>query len=62
MWTLGRRAAASLLPCSAPQGSAQAHARALRPMKDPQLYGCRGLRTGIDAKNLPKAISVSSWI
>ncbi|XP_057394865.1 frataxin, mitochondrial-like [Balaenoptera acutorostrata] len=59
MWTLGRREAASLLPCSAPQGSAQAHARALRPTKDPQLYGCRGLRTGTAVAGTPSQPSLS---
>ena len=53
MWTLGRRAAASLLPRSAPPGSAQARAGAPRPTKDPRLYGCRGLRTGTAAAGTP---------
>uniref|UniRef100_A0A8D1F2G0 Frataxin, mitochondrial n=1 Tax=Sus scrofa TaxID=9823 RepID=A0A8D1F2G0_PIG len=49
MWTLGRRAAAGFLPRSGPRGSAQARAGAPRPTKDPQPYGCRGLRTGTAA-------------
>nr|XP_060141705.1 frataxin, mitochondrial-like [Globicephala melas] len=59
MWTLGRRAAASLLPCSAPPGSAQAHAVAPRPTKDPRLYGCRGLCTGTTAASTPSQPSPS---
>ncbi|TKC45996.1 frataxin, mitochondrial [Monodon monoceros] len=59
MWTLGRRAAASLLPRSAPPGSAQARAGAPRPTKDSRLYGCRGLRTGIAAAGTPSQPSLS---
>ncbi|XP_023982597.1 frataxin, mitochondrial isoform X2 [Physeter macrocephalus] len=59
MWTLGRRAAASLLPRSAPPGSAQARAGAQRPTKDPRLYGCRGLRTGTAAASTPSQPSLS---
>ncbi|XP_031305695.2 frataxin, mitochondrial [Camelus dromedarius] len=49
MWTFGRRAAAGLLPRSAPPGSAQARAGAPWPTKDPPPYGGRGLRTGTAA-------------
>ncbi|XP_067600337.1 frataxin, mitochondrial [Pseudorca crassidens] len=59
MWTLGRRAAASLLPRSAPPGSAQARAGAPRPTKDSRLYGCRGLRTGTAAAGTPSQPSLS---
>ncbi|XP_004276467.1 frataxin, mitochondrial [Orcinus orca] len=59
MWTLGRRAAASLLPRSAPPGSAQARAGAPRPTKDSRLYGCRGLRTGTAAAGRPSQPSLS---
>ncbi|XP_030732907.1 frataxin, mitochondrial [Globicephala melas] len=59
MWTLGRRVAASLLPRSAPPGSAQARAGAPRPTKDSRLYGCRGLRTGTAAAGTPSQPSLS---
>ncbi|XP_057580210.1 frataxin, mitochondrial [Hippopotamus amphibius kiboko] len=49
MWTLGRRAAANLLPRSASPGSAQARAGAPLPTKDPPPSGRRGLRTGTAA-------------
>lgn len=59
MWTLGRRAAAGFLPRSGPRGSAQARAGAPRPTKDPQPYGCRGLRTGTAAARARNQSSVS---
>ncbi|XP_058928730.1 frataxin, mitochondrial isoform X2 [Kogia breviceps] len=59
MWTVGRRAAASLLPRSAPPGSAQARAGAQGPTKDPRLYGCRGLRTRTAAAGTPSQPSLS---
>nr|XP_031305694.1 frataxin, mitochondrial isoform X1 [Camelus dromedarius] len=58
MWTFGRRAAAGLLPRSAPPGSAQARAGAPWPTKDPPPYGGRGLRTGTAAARAPTNSSV----
>lgn len=53
MWTFGRRAAAGLLPRSAPPGSAPARAGVQGPTKNAPLYGRRGLRVGTGATRVP---------
>lgn len=61
MWTLGRRAAASLLPGSAPSGSSQARAGSLRQTKASPLHCPPGLRPGTSATGGPgDSVSTSS--
>ncbi|XP_039105470.1 frataxin, mitochondrial [Hyaena hyaena] len=58
MWTLGRRAAACLLPRAAPPGSARAGAGPPGPTRDAALHGRRGLRAGTAATRAP---SRATW-
>ncbi|XP_044921007.1 frataxin, mitochondrial [Mustela nigripes] len=59
MWTFGRRAAAGLLPRSAPPGSAPARAGTQGPTRNAPLYGRRGLRVGTGATRVPSHASLS---